>query len=109
MSSASLADTAAVRCRADNELDLSIPHGSAAGAQRNERHRKREKAAIRRLEAEAENPGAKQCAEQSEEAADPRAWFQIAAAAAQVEEYAEARVILEAGIRHCREGRQCVL
>ena len=37
----------------------------AAGAQRNERHRKREKAAIRRLEAEAENPGAKQRAEQS--------------------------------------------
>jgi len=46
---------------------------------------------------------ARACAKQADEAADPRRWLQLAAAAAQLEEYAEARVIMEAGIRYCGE------
>lgn len=46
---------------------------------------------------------AKSCADGSEKAKDPRAWFQIAAGAADLEEYAEARVIMEAGVQHCGE------
>jgi hypothetical protein len=44
---------------------------------------------------------ARDAAEQDSAAADTQRWFQLAAAAAQLEEYAEARVLLEAGIEHC--------
>jgi len=38
-----------------------------------------------------------------EEASDPRRWLQLAAAAAELEEYAEARMIMEVGLETCGE------
>ena len=44
---------------------------------------------------------AKLVSQESDEAADPMKWFQLAAGAANLEEYAEARVVMEAGVRYC--------
>lgn len=41
------------------------------------------------------------CSENSADAMDPRTWIQLAAEAANLEEYAEARVIMEAGMKYC--------
>jgi len=46
---------------------------------------------------------ARDCAKKSESAADPKRWFQLAAGAAQIEEYAEARVVMEAGLTYLGE------
>ena len=43
--------------------------------------------------------------EGADEALDAQRWYQVAAAAAELEEYAEARVIMEAGLAHCGEAR----
>lgn len=52
---------------------------------------------------------ARDCAKKSEAANDPTRWVQLASGAAQLEEYAEARVIMEAGIDYLGEEHREVL
>jgi hypothetical protein len=52
---------------------------------------------------------ARDCVKKSEAADDPKRWFNLAAGAAQIEEYAEARVIMEAGLDYLGEENREVL